>query len=277
MTPMGETSVMWLRIAAGLYSFGLLDAIWTVISRKDSFFRLAVGAFGLGAMLQLVSIVEQGLAEQRFPANDVFQTLSLCAWLVTAAFLAIFWRYKHDVESLSIFIFPMVFLMTLAASLGSPVGPWSSATARSAWLVAHIVAILIGYAALVFACGAAVLYLLQERRLKAKHLATVNRGLPPLGVLDEMILNSLSIGFAFTTIGVVIATIWAFVERGTSWIGESSVTISFITWGIYLALVFLRVSAGWRGRKAALLSLAALACCAITWVAHTNLLKRLVQ
>jgi ABC-type transport system involved in cytochrome c biogenesis permease subunit len=92
-----------------------------------------------------------------------------------------------------------------------------------------------------------------------------------------MILNSLSIGFAFTTIGVVIATIWAFVERGTSWIGESSVTISFITWGIYMALVFLRVSAGWRGRKAALLSLAALACCAITWVAHANLLKKLVQ
>jgi ABC-type transport system involved in cytochrome c biogenesis permease subunit len=268
---------MWLRIAAGLYSFGLLDAIWTVISRKDSFFRGAVAAFGLGAMLQLVSIVEQGLAEQRFPANDVFQTLSLCAWLVTAAFLAIFWRYKNDVESLSIFIFPMVFLMTLAVSLGSPVGPWSSATARSAWLVAHIVAILIGYAALVFACGAAVLYLLQERRLKAKNLPTVNRGLPPLGVLDEMILNSLSIGFAFTTIGVVIATIWAFVERGTSWIGESSVTISFITWGIYMALVFLRVSAGWRGRKAALLSLAALACCAITWVAHANLLKKLVQ
>src|SRR5260370_14886464 len=137
---MGETSVLWLRVAAGLCSFGLLDAILTVVRRKDSFFRLAIGAFGLGALLQMVSIVEQGLAEQRFPANDVFQTLSLCAWLVTAAFLALFWRFRNEVESLSIFIFPVVFLMTLAASLGTPVGPWSSATARSTWLIAHIVA-----------------------------------------------------------------------------------------------------------------------------------------
>ena len=274
---MGESSVMWLRIAAGLYSFGLLDATLTVVRRKDSFFRVAIGAFGLGAMLQLVSIVEQGLAEQRFPANDVFQTLSLCAWLVTVAFLAIYARYRNEVESLSIIIFPMVFLMTLAAGLGSPVGPWSSATARSAWLIAHIVAILIGYAALLFACGAAVLYLLQERRLKSKHLPAASRVLPPLGVLDEMILKSLSVGFVFITVGVVIAVIWAFVEQGTRWIGESSVTISFITWGIYMALVFLRISAGWRGRKAAVMSLVALTCCAITWFAHTNLLTRLVR
>ena len=274
---MGETSVMWLRIAAGFYSFGLLHAILTVVRRKEGFFSAAIGAFGLGAMLQLVSIVEQGLAEQHFPANDVFQTLSLCSWLVTVAFLGIYWRYRHEVEGLSVFIFPMVFLMALAAGLGSPVGPWSSASARSAWLIAHIVAILIGYAALLFACGAAVLYLLQERRLKAKNLPTASRFLPPLGVLDEMILKSLSIGFVFITIGVVIAVIWAFVEQGTRWIGEGTVTISFITWGIYLALVFLRVSAGWRGRKAAIMSLAALTGCAITWFTHTNLLTRLVQ
>lgn len=274
---MGETSLLWLRIAVVLYSLGLFHAILTLVRRRGSFFSIAVNAFGLGAVLHFVSIAEQGLAEQHFPANDVFQTLSLCAWLVTLAFLAIFRRYRDEVESLSTFIFPMVFLMTLTASLARPVGPWSSATVRGAWLIAHIVAILVGYAALLFACGAAVLYLFQERSLKSKHLASAKRGLPPLGVLDDMILKSLTVGFAFITAGVVIAVIWAFVEQGTSWLGESSVTISFVTWGIYLALVFLRVNAGWRGRKAAFLSLAALTACAVTWAAHANLLTRLVR
>ena len=53
--------------------------------------------------------------------------------------------------------------------------------------------------------------------------------------------------------------------------------ISFITWAVYLALVFFRVSAGWRGRKTAILSIVALACCMITWLAHAQLQKRLLQ
>ena len=44
---------------------------------------------------------------------------------------------------------------------------------------------------------------------------------------------------------------WAFIEFGTSWISDPRISISFITWGIYLAMICLRVTAGWRGRKAA--------------------------
>ena len=85
---MGESSFLWLRVAAGLYSFGLLDAIITVLRRRESLFRVAFAAFGLGALFQLVSIVEQGLVQHHFPANDFFESMSLCAWLVTLAFLA---------------------------------------------------------------------------------------------------------------------------------------------------------------------------------------------
>ena len=39
---------------------------------------------------------------------------------------------------------------------------------RMSWLVAHIVALLLAYAALCFSLLASVLYLVQERRIKAK-------------------------------------------------------------------------------------------------------------
>ena len=38
-----------------------------------------------------------------------------------------------------------------------------------------------------------------------------------------------------------------------------------------------RVSAGWRGRKAAILSIVALCCSAVTWLAHFRLEGRLIQ
>jgi ABC-type uncharacterized transport system permease subunit len=272
---MGESSLLWLRVAAGLYSLGLLDAIITVLRRRESLFRIALGAFGIGALFQLVSIVEQGLVQNHFPANDIFETLSLCAWVVTVAFLGIYWRYKA--ESLSVFVFPLVFVMTLVAALRNPVSKWQSESVRNTWLTIHIVLAVLAYAALLFTAVAAVVYLMQERQLKQKKARSFYRLFPPLGTLDELISRSLSAGFAFITISIIIGSVWAYIEYGTSWIDNGLITTSFITWGIYLALIFFRVSAGWRGRKAAILAIVALCCSAITWIAHSRLGGRFVQ
>jgi ABC-type transport system involved in cytochrome c biogenesis permease subunit len=273
---MGEPSLLWLRVAAGLYSIGLFDAIVTILRRRDSLFRLALGAFGLGAVFQLVSIVDQGLAQHHFPANDVFESMSLCAWMVTVAFLAVYWRYKA--ESLSVFVFPLVFVLTLVAALRNPVARWSSDALRSTWLIVHIVLAMLGYAALLLTAVAAVAYLLQERRLKGKGKSlAVYRLFPPLGTLDELISRSLGAGFVFITASIVIGSVWSYIEVGPSWIDNGLISTAFITWGIYLALIFFRVSAGWRGRKAAILAIVALVFSAITWIAHAHLESRFIQ
>src|SRR6204780_5026311 len=101
---MGESSFLWLRVAAGLYSLGLLEAIVTVMRRRESLFRVALAAFGLGALFQLVSIVEQGLVQHHFPANDFFESMSLGAWLGTTTILGTQWRYKA--QGPSVFVFP---------------------------------------------------------------------------------------------------------------------------------------------------------------------------
>ncbi|MEP6714470.1 MAG: cytochrome c biogenesis protein CcsA [Terriglobia bacterium] len=272
---MNESSVLWLRVAAGLYSLGLIDAIVTVVRRSQGLFRIALGAFGLGALFHLVSIVELGLMQHQVPVSGIFETMSFCAWIVTVTFLAIYYRYKA--ASLSVLIFPLVFVMTMAGAMRDPVTTWSSPAIGNAWLSAHVVASLIGYAALLLAAAAAVVYLVQERQLKqSRRVNSFYRILPPLGTLDDLISKSLGVGFAFITIGLVIVSIWAFVEHGTRWIGDSSITISFVTWVVYLALIFLRVTAGWRGRKTAILSIVALACCLVTWIAQAQLQKRLM-
>ena len=167
--------------------------------------------------------------------------------------------------------------MTLVAALGNPVAHWSNDTLRSTWLIVHIVLSLLAYASLLFTAVAAVVYLLQERQLKSKHPQTFYRFLPPLGMLDELISQSLGAGFVFVTASMIVISIWAFVEHGTSWVGDSRIGFSFFTWGIYLALVFFRVSLGWRGRKTAILAIVAVVCSAVTWVAHTHLKGLLVQ
>lgn len=258
--------MLWLRVAAALYSLGLVDAILNVIRRRRSLFRASLFAFGLGGLFHLVSVVDEGVLTGHFPANTIYESISFCALLITILFLFVYWRYR--LESLSVFIFPLVFVMALVSSLGSPVSSWTSPVVRNAWLVLHVVLVLLGYAALLFTAVAAVLYLFQERELKRKKTTNLHHRLPPLGTLDDLISKSMALGFVFITMAVIVGSIWALVELGTGWISDPKIGIAFVTWGIYLVMVFLRVTAGWRGRKAAIMAIAALGGSAITWAEH---------
>ena len=39
-------------------------------------------------------------------------------------------------------------------------------------------------------------------------------------------------GFVFITLGVIAGSTWAFIESGTSWIGEPKIAISLVTWAV---------------------------------------------
>src|ERR1035441_9049903 len=125
-TEMAATSTLWLRVAAVLYSLGLLHAILTVVRRRERLFRVAMAGFALGSVFHLVSIVEEGVALGRCPVDNFFETMSLCAFILGAAFIAVYYRYKT--ESLSVFIFPLVFVMTMVASLSEP---WTAIDRKS--------------------------------------------------------------------------------------------------------------------------------------------------
>jgi ABC-type transport system involved in cytochrome c biogenesis permease subunit len=264
---MTETSVLWLRVAAALYSIGLVDSVFLLTRQREPFFRTALGAFWLGGLFHLVSMVELGLMQHQFPVTDIYQRLSLCAFLITISFLFAYWKYRT--ASLSVFIFPLVFVLALIAALGNNDTVWTSEALKNSWLIAHIVFILLGYAAVLFTAVAAVLYLVQEQRLKKKDFGEGRAfRLPPLGVLDDLVSSSLSLGFVFITIGVIIIIVWASASFGMKWISDPRIGISLITWAIYLVLIFFRASAGWRGRKAAFLAIAALLFSVVTWVTH---------
>src|ERR1700674_2571892 len=128
---MAEMSVIWLRVAAALYSLGLLHAILMLVRRREQLYRVALGAFALGAVFHFVSIVEEGIVSRRCPITNFYETLSMCAFLVVILYLFAQWRYKID--SLSAFIFPLVFVMSLVATLGNPVSVWTSPVVRNVW------------------------------------------------------------------------------------------------------------------------------------------------
>lgn len=271
---MVESSIFWLRAAACLYAVGLLHTLLVVMWHKHSAYAAALATFRVAVVLHAVALVELAMAYGRLPLENFYETLNLCAFLIALVFLLVEWRYHF--AGTAVALFPLVFVMTLIASMEQPVASWPNVGVRDTWLIVHIVLVLAGYAALLLTAVASVFYLVQERRLKSKRPSTLLEKLPPLATLDNLISVSMGLGFVFLTLGIIFAVTWAFVESGTRWIGDPKIQLSFFTWLLCLLMIFLRASAGWRGRKAALMALAVLGCSALTWVAHVGLRPALI-
>lgn len=264
-----EMSIVWLRVATALYSIGLLHAILTVLRKNSGLFGVAIWSFFAGVVVHLVAIVQVGVGTGSLPVNNVNESMSLCGFLIAIGYMLVYWRYQF--ASLSICVFPLVFLMTQVGSMELPVGGWPDIRVRKAWLLLHVFLVLLGYAGLALAAIASLFYLIRERQLKKKTTSRLFDRLPPLGTLDNLITGSMGFGFVFVTLGVIAGSAWAFIEYGTRWLGQPTIAISLFTWLMYLAMIFLRTTAGWRGRKAALVVLTVVGFSALTWAAHASL------
>ena len=124
---------------------------------------------------------------------------------------------------------------------------------------------MLGIALFVLAGAAAVLYLLQERRLKSKRPGGKGQ-LPALDALDRAEHRFLVAGFPLLTVGILSGTFWARqLEFGTAdEVGR--IVFGYATWLLIASVLLLRAAAGWRGRRAAYGTIAGLLCAGMVLV-----------
>jgi ABC-type uncharacterized transport system permease subunit len=260
-------SSFWLWVALFLYSLGLIHSIITVVTRRQVVFRVALLAFSLGFVFHLVSLVEHGFVTHRWPVTTVAEATSLFAFTITAGFLLVY--ALTGVNSLSVLVFPVVFVITLAAVTSQPArGPIDSPLLRATWVPIHISFALAGYTALFISFLASIMYLVQERELKRHRPRAFYYRLPPLEDIDRIATRTLAVGFPFLTVAIVLGALGASSSWGPNWMRDPKVVLSFLLWFVYVMLVYSRVAAGWRGRKAAYFAMVGLVAALASWAGN---------
>jgi cytochrome c-type biogenesis protein CcsB len=244
--------VVLLRLALALYSVGLAHSILTALKKKQTFFKPALFAVLAGFLLQVTSIILRATEVHYLPLTQQYEAFSFFGALATLSFLIAYVKYR--IAPLSVFAFPLIFLMTFVANLRYDPSSSIPPVLRSNWIFIHIPMVFLGYAALFIAFAAAIMYLIQERALKSKHPVRFYNWLPSLEICDDLAYKSLAIGFPLITLGIITGALWAEGAR-VVWERDPKVLFSFLTWFVYLLLIFYRLIAGWRGRKAAYLSI----------------------
>lgn len=261
--------LFWLRVALSLYGVGLLYAVMSLWGGRPILTRIMLPAVGLGTIFHFVAIVEYGMLGVVVAPSFLHQGESLLAFLLMVFFFVVYIRYKT--ASPGVAVFPMVFLLTVFASAPSSLLSSPSPGVSNRWIIIHVGLILVGYSALFFSFFASILYLVQERNLKAK----VTGGgfwsrLPALATIDEIGYKCLVFGFPFMTLGLIAGSIVAEARFGSRYFEDPKILLSILMWVVYMVLLYTRWSAGWRGRRAAYLAAFAFAAAVLAWSVNTG-------
>src|ERR1700734_4044761 len=154
--------LLWLRVAAVLYAAGCVTVFPAVLNNSLPWRKSCVHLSGLAFFFHFVSLVEMLVVAHRWMPVGVREIESLLGFAVAGLFFLVWWLY--DFISLGIFALPASFFLVFIPALGPGRYHFPSKGVFDSWLVAHIVALLLAYAALCFSLVSSFLYLVQERR-----------------------------------------------------------------------------------------------------------------
>ena len=246
-------NIRLFQVALTLYGLGTLCYLAFLATQREGASRLARFVTGLGVLAHTGFFLARWAASGYFPITNLFESLNFFSWAIVVCFIVLQVRFPAAV--VGAIVMPIAFTLTaFSLTLNASVAPLAPAL-QSRWLYVHTTLAFLGDAFFVIAFAGGVLYLIQERQLKSRHTGAFFHRLPSLDLLDRVNYRSLAYGFPLLTLGIITGMIWAEMAWGSYWQWDPKETWSLITWFIYAALVHARFTVGWRGRKAAWLSI----------------------
>ena len=229
--------------------------------------RYALGLGGLGWLVQLAALATRGLAADRVPWADMYEFVCAAVFATVTVLLVLCTRYRASY--LGVFVmFPAVLAMGVATTaLYTPVSPLQPSL-RSSWLAIHVLAAVVASGGFTVATALAALHLRQTgRRHRAPAAPASPRTALPLAprlpspeTLERLTRQTITFAFPIWTFAIIAGAIWADSAWGRYWGWDPKETWAFITWIAYAAYLHAQATAGWRGRRAAVIAITGFAC-----------------
>jgi cytochrome c-type biogenesis protein CcsB len=258
-----------LTVALILYLAATITFVTHLLTNRDRLRQAALGILTIAFILDAAAIVVRSVASGTVAVTSFHEQLSLFACLLVGIYLWLQRRYPLTV--LGSLISPLAFLFVLSAWMVYSGNPKLPPNMHNVWLPAHIAPAFLGYAIFGIAFCVSLVYLLQERQLKSKSKGGLRRRLPSLETLDELNYRFVTWGFTLFTIGIITGSVLAKEIWGAFWSWEPVQLWSLITWLLYAVLLHTRL-VGWRGRRAATLTIVGFALLVLSFVS-VNLLS----
>jgi cytochrome c-type biogenesis protein CcsB len=247
------TGNILLQIAFVFYVSSLAGYVFFLVRQKEWIQKISFYLIAIGVGVHFAGMTLAGAAIRSLPVHNLVQSLSMAALAFGAMFLYV--RYKFNLKMLGLFAAMILSVTMLAALLLPDTQTPPNEAFKGIWFYCHIVLIFAGDAMLGLACGAGILYLLQEKGIKDRNPGFFFKRLPSLDFLDSVSHACITMGFFLLTLGLVTGFVYAKVLWGRFWSWDFKEFFSMGAWLVYAVLLHLRLYAGWRGRKSAIMTI----------------------
>jgi len=254
------TNSLLFGIATFVYFFAMVIYVSYLAFRSEALGKVASLSLLCGVVVETAAIGMRWYESYymgigRAPLTNLYESLVFFAWTIAVIYLVL--EKKFKIRTVGAFVAPFPFLIMAYASLNpNDIQPLVPAL-KSNWLISHVVSCFIGYAAFAVSFGVSILYFFKvwHEMRSTKSAGFFWNSLPSSSALDEIGYKTIAIGFPLLTIGIVTGAFWANVAWGAYWSWDPKETWSLIVWLIYAAYLHARITRGWRGKRAAILSI----------------------
>jgi len=249
--------------AAYAAAFAFYGMAWR--STKEIVGRLATALMLVAVAGNLGLIISRWLSADRPPFKSLFETLvflSLCFAVV----------YLVMEKVLRTRVFGALFALSCLGVMVFGLTKWDAEIVKlppalqSAWFVPHVIVYFVGYAALFFATVLSAVQLY-------KPTFTIQAGTIFKGAisLEDVAYHAVRFGFVLLTFGLLVGSIWAKGAWGDYWVWDPKENWSLVSWLVYAAYLHLRHIKGWRGNRAAWLTIIGFAVVMFTYLGMSML------
>lgn len=232
----------------------LFVVAWQAPSDKDKtgsrMIHAAVATFLLGFAAQTADI---GLAcvHGLHPFGTARDAVGAVAWFLAGVYLLLWTRLR--LPTVGSLLVPLILVLYTLARLAP-----SQETPRAGTPLGtvHILSAPVGLALFAIAAGSAIVYLWSERRLKS-HRKNLAAG-ASLESLDKLNRRAIAVGFPTFSVAIVSGAMW-WTQLAEPSRHLPQFLLSGAAWVLFAALVVMRLAIGFRGRRAAQVTVAGFA------------------
>jgi cytochrome c-type biogenesis protein CcsB len=237
-----------------------------VLFQKRPIYRVASILLFLGFLCHTGVLALQVSKSGQLPVHNLQENLSTFGWTIVGVFLLL--QIKVHLMVLGALVAPLATAVVIIASVLPKPLVALDPLLKSLWRSVHLGTLTVGLAAFAIAFLVGILYLIQENAIKEKKRGFLFRRLPSLKLLDTMGYTCLIAGFPMLTFGVIAGVIYNQVVLGRLWSWDHKEILGAITWLVYAALLHERLAVGWRGRRAAIMTIIGFVILVITFLSR---------
>jgi ABC-type uncharacterized transport system permease subunit len=249
------------------YILAIVLAVLNTVYRSTTARRAASLLFVATWMAHSAAVIRQGVATGGIPLSNMAEYLLVFGWALLTLHMYLWFGAKVHVAGLV--LPPLAALAAFFALQLHPVTVAHPASRADALFLFHTTISTVGMAFLGVSFAMSLLYLVQDRALKARKRLVLLERLPSLERCDQIGHRALVFGFVLLSLGIGTGLVINTEIHRQLWIWSAKTTFPILAWLVFAAILIARTALGFRGRKSAYLTITGFALGVLTVIGMT--------